>query len=340
LSLSIVVPIYNEINYLESFIKLLLNNFKKESVEYIFINDGSDDGSAEWLLNNLPTLQIKNYKYVNLQKNKGKGFALRKGLELVTCDYILFLDSDMEYDSKDCLEMYNIIKNNSKIHVLFSSRYLTGKIQHREYYIHNIVSRINTIIFNFLFSQSISDLHSGTKIISRKVLEKINLSINDFGFEIDISSKIAKNNFMIYEYGISYIARNYKQGKKITWVDGLLCYYYLFKTRVLENELDTMLSIIYSCIYMLFAGSYFGLGSGKILIMIVFAFIGITLGLKRKLTTSSIVLLFIYFGSLFSNGNGKIYTVLIFFIMGMYLSKKISSIINKISNNQFIKFFI
>lgn len=340
MKLSIIVPVYNEINRLEVFSDRLLHAFRKENVEYIFINDGSNDGSEKWLANFFSNLPKNEYKYINLSKNKGKGFALRKGIQLVTGDYVLFLDSDLEYNPQDALEMFNMIKNDKKMHVLFGSRNLSGKIQHKEYFLNDFVVRINSIIFNFLFNQSISDIHCGTKIITKEVLTQITLSINDFGFEIDISSKIAKNNFMIYEYGISYIARNYKQGKKITWVDGLLCYYYLFKTRVLENELDTILSIIYSCIYMLFAGSYFGLGSGKILIMIVFAFIGITLGLKRKLTTSSIVLLFIYFGSLFSNGNGKIYTVLIFFIIGMYLSKKISLIINKISNNQFVKFFI
>ena len=89
-----------------------------------------------------------------------------------------------------------------------------------------------------------------------------------------------------------------------------------------------------------FIGSYFGMGSGKILAIIFFSIIGIILGLKRKLTTLSIVFLFIYFGSLFSNGNGRIYTVLIFFMISMYLTKKISLIIKKITNNKFINYFI
>ena len=340
MSLSVIVPVYNEINYLKIFIKRLLSSFEKENVQYIFINDGSNDGSEEWLSNNLQTLQIKNYKYVNLSKNRGKGYALRQGLKFVTCDYILFIDSDMEYDSRDGFEMYQIIKNNSQMEVLFGSRYITGKIQHREYFFNDIAVRINTIIFNFLFGQSISDLHCGTKIISKKVLNNINLSIDDFGFEIDISSKIAKSDFKIYEYGISYIARSYKQGKKITWIDGLLSYGYLFKTRIIENELNTLISILYSFIYMGFIGSYFGMGSGKILAIIFFSIIGIILGLKRKLTTLSIVFLFIYLGSLFSNGNGRIYTVLIFFMISIYLTKKISLIIKKITNNKFINYFI
>ena len=147
MTLSVIVPIYNEINYLEIFIKRLLSSFEKENVQYIFVNDGSNDGSAEWLSNNLQTLQIKNYKYVNLSKNRGKGYALRQGFQFVTCDYILFIDSDMEYDPRDGFEMYQIIKNNSQMEVLFGSRYLTGKIQHREYFSNDIAVRINTIIF-------------------------------------------------------------------------------------------------------------------------------------------------------------------------------------------------
>ena len=138
MTLSVIIPVYNEINYLEIFIKRLLSSFEKESVQYIFINDGSDDGSAEWLSDNLHTFQIKNFKYIALSKNKGKGYALRHGLQFVTGDYILFIDSDMEYDPRDGFEMYQIIKNNSQMHVLFGSRYLTGKIQHREYFFNDI----------------------------------------------------------------------------------------------------------------------------------------------------------------------------------------------------------
>ena len=146
MTLSVIVPIYNEINYLDIFIKRLLSSFENENVEYIFINDGSNDGSTEWLSTNLEVLQIKNYQYVNLSKNRGKGYALRKGLQLVTGDYILFIDSDMEYDQRDGLEMYHIIKANSRMYVLFGSRYLTGKIQHREYFINDIIVRINSIL--------------------------------------------------------------------------------------------------------------------------------------------------------------------------------------------------
>ena len=237
--LTIIVPIYNEIKRLEIFIKSLFDTFKQENVEYILINDGSNDGSAEWLSKNFKIHQVKNCKYISLSKNRGKGYALRKGLESVNGDYILFIDSDMEYNPKDGLEMIKLAKSNSEIKVLFGSRYLSGKIQHRRHILNDIAVRLNTLIFNFLFNQSISDLHCGTKLIHKKVFENIKLSINDFGFEIDISSKIAKTNFKIYEYGISYIGRTFEEGKKITWIDCILSYYYLFKTRFIENDFPT-----------------------------------------------------------------------------------------------------
>ena len=86
------------------------------------------------------------------------------------------------------------------------------------------------------FLQSLSDVHCGLKILHRSVIEKIQLSINDFGIEIDLASQIARNNFFIYEYGVSYFFRSKVQGKKITWIDGLKSFYYLFKVRFLDNS--------------------------------------------------------------------------------------------------------
>ena len=143
-----------------------------------------------------------------------------------------------------------------------------------------IVVRINTFIYNFLFHQSISDLHCGSKIISRDIFDKIKLSINDFGFEIDLATQIAKINEKIYQYGISYVGRTFDEGKKITWKDGLLSYYYLFKTRFIDNEVSILISIVFSFFFMGYVGSHFGLGSGKIMLIILFSIYGLFFGLK------------------------------------------------------------
>ena len=344
LKLSIIVPVYNEIDCLDEFTTSLIKSFKSENTEIIFVNDGSNDGSAEWLSNyvykNTLGKNKNNYLLINSSKNLGKGSALRKGLQLATGDYVLFQDSDLELNTTDSKEMYELIKQNLKMEVVFGSRFLSGKLRANKNFINEIFVKINSILFNILFFQSITDLHCGTKIISKEILDKIKLTINDFGIEIDIASQIAKKNYRIYEYGVSYFSRTKLEGKKVTWIDGFLSYYYLFKTRFIDNDISIILSIIYSVFYMFFVGLYFGMGIGKNLVVFFCILIGCFLGLYKKLFTSSLVFLFIYIGSLFSKGNGKIYTVLIGFILGIYISEKISKKINTISNNKFIKFFV
>ena len=178
------------------------------------------------------------------------------------------------------------------------------------------------------------------KIISKKVLNELDLSIKDFGFEIDIAAQIARNNYDIYEYGISYFARNKTEGKKITWIDGIKSYFYLFKTRFLQNDISTIISIIFSTSYMIYIGSHFGMGLGKDLVILSFSLIGLLIGLHKKILSSSVILFFCYIGSLFSMGNGKIYTVLAGFFLGLYISRKIIIIVKKKSKNKLINFLI
>ena len=341
MKLSIIIPIYNEVNLIKKFVDNLFQTFKEIDAEYIFIDDGSTDGSKEWLSTNISTYKdVKNYIILDNAHNKGKGFAIRKGIKEVTGDYVLLIDSDMEYDPRDGLEMFEIIKSEKNMNVLFGSRYMGGKIQHRKHVLNDLAVRLNTLIFNFLFDQSITDLHCGTKIISKKILDKIKLTINDFGFEIDLSSKIAISDQKIYEYGISYIGRTVDEGKKITVVDGLLSYYYLFKTRFIQNDLSTKISLIYTSLFMAYIGSYFGMDEGKILAIIFFGLFGLIIGLSRKLFTSSIVFLFIYIGSLFSKGNGRIYTIILFLLFGIYITKKITKKFYKSKKHYFWKYFI
>ena len=339
MKLSIIIPVYNEISFIKELYKSIVSVFNKENVEYIFVNDGSVDGSKEFLESKI-NKNNKNLKFINLISNCGKGFAVRKGIEKAEGDYILFLDSDLEYDPKDAYDMFELVKKNNKIEVLFGSRFLSGKIKSRKYIINEIIAKFNSFIFNILFNQSVSDIHCGTKIISKKVMKQLNLKLNDFGFEIDLSTQIAKNNFKIYEYGISYFARTYKEGKKITWKDGALSYLYFIKTRFFENDISVILSIIYSCTLMTYVGSYFGMGIGNILSIFIFFIFGSFLGLSYKMFSSSIIFIFIYFGSLFSQGNGKILTCLLFLLLGLFLSKKISKLIFQFTNNKLIKFFV
>ena len=270
INLSIVIPVFNEERYLNKLFLDLKKYFNEEDIEVIVVNDGSVDDSY-YILEQLKKNSYKfKYKLINLSKNFGKGYAVKKGAKVSLGKYILLQDADLELDIKDSKEIYEIISMDESIDCIFGSRYLSGKLKKHNYFINEFIGKLNTLIFNLLFGQSLSDIHCGLKIFHRNVYKKINLSVNDFGLEIDIASQIIKNNYFIYEVGVSYFSRTVKAGKKITWVDGLKSYYYLFKARFLDNTISTLFSIIISPIYMTFVGSYFGMGLGNTLFMIIF----------------------------------------------------------------------
>ncbi len=329
MKLSILIPVFNEMYCLEEFCKRLLDTFERTSAEYIFINDGSTDGSKEWLLNFSKKTYNNDIKVINIEKNIGKGNALHNGMKEASGDYFLFQDADLELDTNDSMEMFNIITNDKSISCLFGSRYLSGKLKKNNNYLNEFIGKFNSLLFNILFRQSLSDLHCGVKIIRKSVFSEIKLTIKDFGFEIDIASQISKKNYDIYEYGVSYFSRSKKEGKKITWVDGLKSYYYLFKTRFLQNDLLTISSIFFSTGYMVYVGTFFGMGLGKNMVVVLFTIVGLFIGLYRNVVSSSLIFFCIYLGSLFSKGNGKIYTILLFFIIGLYLSKKFDLLMKK-----------
>ena len=321
--LSIVIPVFNEINFLQKLFDQLKLYFNNSDTEVIFIDDGSTDGSFD-VLKELK--DIKNYKFlfklVKLDINSGKGKAIQTGIKNSNGEYILLQDADLELDTKDAKEMFDMITNNKDIKCIFGSRYLSGKLKKNNYFFNNLIGKINSLIFNIFFSQSLSDVHCGLKILHRNVIEKINLSVNDFGIEIDLASQIVRNNFFIYEFGVSYFFRSKAQGKKITWIDGLKSFYYLIKVRFFDNSTSTNLSIIYSSIYMAFVGSHFGMGLGNTLFIIIFFILGSILGIHFKIISSTIIFLFIFIGSFFGQGNGTTLAVIVFFILGLFFARK------------------
>ena len=329
-TLSIVIPLFNEINFLDELFEQIKKFFNDKNTEIIVVDDGSNDGSS----NLLAEIKKKNnykfsFKIIRLDKNSGKGKAIQIGIKNSIGEYVLLQDADLELDCKDAKEMFEMISTKKDIKCIFGSRYLSGKLKKNNYLFNNLVGRINSLIFNLFFLQSLSDVHCGLKILHRSVIEKIQLSINDFGIEIDLASQIVKNNFFIYEYGVSYFFRSKVQGKKITWIDGLKSFYYLFKVRFFDNSASTNFSIAYSSIYMSFVGSYFGMGLGNKLFIFLFFIIGSVLGIHFKLMTSSLIFLFIYIGSFFGKGQGKVLSVIIFFILGIYIANKLKKIFQK-----------
>ena len=311
--LSIIIPVFNERNFLAKLFDQIKIYFNQENIEIIFVDDGSTDGSSKLLIDLKKNNDYKfSYKLIKLDINSGKGKAIQTGIKNSEGEYILLQDADLELDTKDAKEMFDMISKNKDIKCIFGSRYLSGKLKKNNYFFNNLVGKINSLIFNIFFSQSLSDVHCGLKILHRSVIEKIELSVNDFGIEIDIASQIVRNNFYIYEFGVSYFFRTKSQGKKITWVDGLKSFYYLIKVRFFDNTASTNLSIIYSCIYMGYVGSHFGNGLGNSLFIITFFIFGSIIGIHFKIISSTIIFLFIFIGSLFGKGNGTTLAVTLF----------------------------
>ena len=336
INLSIIIPVFNEKNFLVKLFEEIKNYFNDSNNEVIFIDDGSTDGSTN-ILRELK--EKKNYKFLfklfKIEINSGKGKAIQTGIKNSTGEYILLQDADLELDIKDAREMYDMIKNNSDIKCIFGSRYLSGKLKKNNYFFNSLIGKINSLIFNIFFAQSLSDVHCGLKILHRNVVEKISLTVNDFGIEIDLASQIVRNNFYIYEFGVSYFFRSKAEGKKITWIDGLKSFYYLIKSRFFDNSVSTNLSILYSSIYMAFVGSHFGMGLGNTLFIIFFFIFGSIIGIHFKIVTSTIIFFSIFIGSLFSKGNGTTLAVIIFFVVGIYIARNVKQFFLKTKFNQY-----
>ena len=170
--LSIVIPVFNEINFLNKLFEQIETYFNKENIEIIVVDDGSTDGS----LNLLNELKKKNhfkflFKLIKLDINSGKGKAIQTGLKNSQGEYILLQDADLELDIKDAKEMFDMISSNEDIQCIFGSRYLSGKLKKNNYFFNNLIGKINSLIFNIFFSQSLSDVHCGLKILHRSVIE-------------------------------------------------------------------------------------------------------------------------------------------------------------------------
>ncbi len=336
INLSIIIPVFNEKTFLIKLfdeIKLFFNDSKNE---IIFIDDGSTDGSTN-ILKELK--EKKNYKFllklIKLDINSGKGKAIQTGIKNSLGEYILLQDADLELDIRDAREMYDMIKDNSEIKCIFGSRYLSGKLKKNNYFFNSLIGKFNSLIFNIFFAQSLSDVHCGLKILHREVVEKIKLTVNDFGIEIDLASQVVRNNFYIYEFGVSYFFRSKSEGKKITWIDGLKSFYYLIKSRFFDNSVSTNISILYSSIYMAFVGSHFGMGLGNTLFIIFFFIFGSIIGIHFKIVTSTIIFFSIFIGSLFSKGNGTTLAVIIFFIVGIFIARNVKQYFLKTKFNQY-----
>lgn len=226
MKLSIIIPSFNEAATIGRIIQQVKNqNFKNITKEIIVVNDGSTDSTKKILS------RQKNIKVISLSKNQGKGAAIRAGIKQATGAYVLIQDADLEYDPIDIQSLLDPILNK-KAEVVYGSRFL-GPHKNMLFW-HLMGNKFLSFITNFLYNTTLSDMEVGYKLIPKKLLDSITLKENRFGFEPEITSKILKQGIRIYEVPISYSGREFSEGKKITWVDGLIAFFLLFKYRFLD----------------------------------------------------------------------------------------------------------
>lgn len=216
-TLSIVIPVFNEVPTIE----FLLERVRKAPAlglkkEIIVVDDCSTDGTREYLQ------RLSGAELICMfhERNQGKGAALRTGFARAKGDIILVQDADLEYDPAEYPRLLRPILDG-RADVVLSSRFITGEEHRVLYFWHSVANRGLTLLSNVFTNLNLSDIESGYKVFTRRVLEQIAIEENRFGFEPEIVVKVARLRCRVYEVGISYAGRTYDEGKKIRWTDGI-----------------------------------------------------------------------------------------------------------------------
>ena len=229
--LSVIIPVYNEentvlkiLNELEKVI--LINNIKKE---YILVNDCSTDNSKNVIDQYIMYNKDVNAKLFSHSKNKGKGAALKTGINECTGDFIIVQDADLEYDPNE----FNLLLKpviDGLADVVYGSRFIGGKPHRILFFWHTIGNNFLTFLSNLFTNLNLSDMETCYKLFKSEFLKNIDLKENRFGFEPEITAKVSRiPKVRIYEVGISYYGRTYDEGKKIGWRDGFRAIYCILK---------------------------------------------------------------------------------------------------------------
>jgi glycosyltransferase involved in cell wall biosynthesis len=228
--LSIIIPCYNELKTIDTIIERVSQVELPIDREIIIVDDCSHDGTRD----HLKTLDnTNNIKVVFHEVNKGKGAALHTGFKHAAGDIVLIQDADLEYSPEDYPKLLKPILEN-KADVVYGSRLVGGETHRVLYFWHSLGNKFLTLCSNIFTNLNLTDMEVGYKVFKKDVLDKLELKEERFGFEPEVTAKIARLGCVIYEVGISYHGRTYAEGKKINWKDGVRAIYVILKYGLLK----------------------------------------------------------------------------------------------------------
>jgi len=241
---SVVIPVYNEKNTICEILRRVEEAAMRK--EIVVVDDCSKDGTREILqelaerqkrgesqapaTDGEDPVELQNLEFFFQEKNQGKGAALRRGFAEATGDIVLVQDADLEYDPRDYPKLLEPIVEGLA-DVVYGSRFLGGP-QRVHYFWHYVANKMLTLLSNIFTNLKLTDMETCYKVFRREVLKNIQLKSDRFGFEPEITAKIAKGNWRIYEVPISYAGRTYEEGKKITWKDGVQALWCIVRYRL------------------------------------------------------------------------------------------------------------
>jgi glycosyltransferase involved in cell wall biosynthesis len=220
MKLSVVIPVFNERNTVEQIVNVV-RGADVEQIEIIVVDDGSTDGTQQVLKEKIATVANQ---IIYQPRNMGKGAAVRAGFAAATGDVVLVQDADLEYNPADYPTLLEPILSG-KADAVFGSRFMGGRPHRVLYFWHMVGNRFLTLLSNMFTNLNLTDVETCYKAFRADVIKKLDLRENRFGFEPEVTAKLAKAKCRIYEVGISYNGRTYSEGKKVNWKDGFRAIY-------------------------------------------------------------------------------------------------------------------